>query len=346
MPYGGQPGLRSTRDERFLGDRAGSTIQVDADVEDLTRQLPPFDRGSPRFVNRLPGLSCSPGLVRPSTVGGVSRHHASPTEPWFRIGRFDIGTTEVVTIAAAVSLVLSAIVPVLIFVLALTPTAVAHGAVWQLVTWPLANIPSLGAVWSMAVFWWAGHELEKDAGRTGMAKLLGGLVLAQSVLAVGLSFLLGAGGQIALAGLSSVAMLLVLVYIAEHPRRPFFFNIPAWVIGAVIVGISVLSNVFARAWVMLLVFVVSLLVTAVLARTVGLLTAYDIAPWLRMPQRRARAQSGANVRYGPWEGSSVPQHETDELDALLDKIAANGLSSLTERERRRLDDLRKRRRGV
>ena len=52
--------------------------------------------------------------------GGVSRHHASPSQPWFRAGRFDIGTTEAVTIAAAVSLVLIAIVPLLWRVLALT----------------------------------------------------------------------------------------------------------------------------------------------------------------------------------------------------------------------------------
>ncbi len=276
----------------------------------------------------------------------MSRHHASPTEPWFRIGRFDIGTTEVVTIAAAAALVVIAFAPVLIAALALTPSAVLHGMVWQLVTWPLANVPSLGAVWSGAVFWWAGHELEKDTGRVGMAQLVGGLVLVQSVLALGLGFVLSSGG-VALAGLSSLAMLLVLIYIAEHPMRPFFFNIPAWVMGAVIVAITVLSSVFARAWVMLLVFLLSLLAAAVLARTVGLLTSYDIAPWLRMPQRRPKAQAGrTHVRYGPWEGSSVPQHETDELDALLDKIAANGLSSLTEKERRRLDDLRKRRRGV
>jgi len=279
--------------------------------------------------------------------GGVSRHHASPSQPWFRAGRFDIGTTEAVTIAAAVSLVLIAIVPLLWRVLALTPGDVLHGLVWQLVSWPLANVPSLGAVWSLVVFWWAGHELEKDTGRNDWGLFLGGLTLLQSVLAMGLAALVGATSSAVLAGVGSMSMLLVLVYIAEHPRRPFFFNIPAWVIGVAIVAISVLSSIFARAWLTLLVFLVSVLGAAVLARSVGLLASYDLAPWLTLPRRRPKAPSrGGNVAYGPWQGSSVPQHETDELDSLLDKIAANGLSSLTVKERRRLDDLRKRRRGL
>lgn len=277
----------------------------------------------------------------------MSRHHAAPSEPWFRIGRFDIGTTEAVTIAAVAMLVVTAIVPAVAFVLALTPSAVLHGMIWQLVTWPLANVPGLGAVWSLVVFWWAGHELEKDTGRADLAKLVGSLTLIQSILAIGVGYLLGAGGTTALYGASPLAMLLVLIYIAEHPSRPFFFNIPAWVVGAVIVGITILSYVFARSWVMLVVFLVSLLAAAVLARMVGLLASYDVAPWIRARPGRTKPRKGSsNVRYGPWDGSTIPQHETDELDALLDKIAAGGLSSLTQRERRRLDDLRKRRRGV
>lgn len=275
----------------------------------------------------------------------MSRHFASSSQPWFRLGRFDVGTTEAVTLAAVGSLVVIAIAPVLYAVLSLTPTAVLGGFIWQVVTWPLANIPGFGAVWSIVVFWWIGRELERDLGRNDMGLFVLGLMLMQSVLAIAVGLLMGSGGHTALAGLGSLGMLLVLVYIAEHPTRPFFFNIPAWVIGAVIVGISVLSSVFARQWVMLVVFLVSLLGAAVLARMFGLLTAYDAVPLIRMP-RRPRAQASSNVRYGPWEGSTIPQHETDELDSLLDKIAANGMSSLTEKERRRLDDLRKRRRGV
>jgi hypothetical protein len=276
----------------------------------------------------------------------VSRHFSTPSQPWFRIGRFDIGTTEAVVVAATAMMVVIALAPALWGLLALIPAAVLRGLVWQVVTWPLANAPSFGAVWSLAVFWWAGRELERDLGRRHMGLFVGGLTLMQSVLAIGAGYLLRSASAPALAGLSGLGMLLVLVYIAEHPSRPFFFNIPAWIVGAVIVGIQILSGIFTRSWVELLVLLTSLLGAAVLARSLGLLTAYDAVPWIRLSGGRPSPRGGTgNVRYGPWEGSSVPQHETDELDSLLDKIAANGLGSLTERERRRLDDLRKRRRG-
>ncbi len=243
-------------------------------------------------------------------------------------------------------MVVIALAPALWGLLALIPAAVLRGLVWQVVTWPLANAPSFGAVWSLAVFWWAGRELERDLGRRHMALFVGGLTLMQSVLAIAAGYLLRSASAPALAGLSGLGMLLVLVYIAEHPSRPFFFNIPAWIVGAVIVGIQILSGIFTRSWVELLVLLTSLLGAAVLARSLGLLTAYDAVGWIRLSGGRPSPRGGTgNVRYGPWEGSSVPQHETDELDSLLDKIAANGLGSLTERERRRLDDLRKRRRG-
>ena len=45
--------------------------------------------------------------------------------------------------------------------------------------------------------------------------------------------------------------MVLLVFIAEYPRRRFFFNIPGWVIGVVIIGISVLGYIGKRDWLLL-----------------------------------------------------------------------------------------------
>lgn len=276
----------------------------------------------------------------------MSRHFASPSQPWFRLGRFDIGTTELVGLGVVASFFLYAVSPTLVTLLALSPVQVVSGLVWQVVTWPLANVPSVWSLLSLLVFWWVGRELETETGRNAWAFFLVALTLALSVLGVLMGVVTGLSGGVLLAGIGGLSRLLVLTYIAQHPRRPFFFGIPAWVVGVAFVTLDALLMLGGRQWLGLVHFGLSLLAAALLARSVGLLTAYDVVPFIRLPRRRPRAPRGSTVRTGPWEGSTVPQHETDELDSLLDKIAANGLGSLTEKERRRLDDLRKRRRGV
>jgi len=51
--------------------------------------------------------------------------------------------------------------------------------------------------------------------------------------------------------LNQLELMVLLVFIAEYPRRRFFFNIPGWVIGVVIVGISVLGYIGTRDWLLL-----------------------------------------------------------------------------------------------
>ena len=71
----------------------------------------------------------------------------------------------------------------------------------------------------------------------------------------------------------------------------------------------------------------------------------------RLVQRlaaRERRRTGGQVVEGPWSAPAPPQSTADaaaaqvELDALLDKISATGLDSLTTDEKRRLNELSKR----
>ena len=62
--------------------------------------------------------------------------------------------------------------------------------------------------------------------------------------------------------LNQLELMVLLVFIAEYPRRRFFFNIPGWVIGVVIIGISVLSYLGNRQWLLLLNFLLGLALTA------------------------------------------------------------------------------------
>ena len=145
---------------------------------------------------------------------------------------------------------------------------------------------------------------------------------------------------------------------------PFFFGIPAWVLGLVIVVIPLLQYAAARAWIYLLQFVLNLMAAAIIAKFAGLLERYAFIPGhmytpaprkrvtgvsrgerTRKPAPRTSTGGASNVVQGPWLGPEPPAREDEEMDALLDKIMDHGLESLTSRERKRLEELRQQRRA-
>ena len=157
-------------------------------------------------------------------------------------------------------------------------------------------------------------------------------------------------GLFSLFSLNQLELMVLLVFIAEYPSRRFFFNIPGWVIGVVIIGISVLSYLGNRDWRLLVNFLLGLALTAVIARSMGLMAELTWVPNLairRKPKkakRNKRAGGEGTVVAGPWNPTPTPPVSRDqaELDALLDKISATGMDSLTDQERQHLLVLRDR----
>jgi hypothetical protein len=115
------------------------------------------------------------------------------------------------------------------------------------------------------------------------------------------------------------------------------------------VAISVLSYVGNRDWLLLLNFALGLLLTAIVARSMGLMSEWRGVPSLRFhrshrPPRQRRQASGPTVVQGPWHPPEPTPVSRDQaaLDALLDKISASGMDSLTDGEREQLMILRDR----
>ncbi len=263
----------------------------------------------------------------------------SSDNPWFRLGRLEVGTVMAVVLIVAVSWVASIAVPSLPGALAFMPDAVGSGQVWRLVTWPLANAVSLWSVLNLFFFWYFGTDLENTIGRSRMLGLLVGTWASLTAASALVGVLLRGGTG--LAGIGLIQFAVLLLWIAEYPRRPFFFGIPAWVIGLVLVGVQVASLLTARAGASLLSLLFGFALIAVAARRAGLLGEYGWIPGGRRPARvRApkvpRAQARAERR---------TMSDRERLDALLDRINEDGLNGLTEAERRELLRLRDRLRG-
>ncbi|RMB62225.1 rhomboid family intramembrane serine protease [Tessaracoccus antarcticus] len=288
-------------------------------------------------------------LERHDTLGDVSAHFSSrPREDyWFSIGRLQVTSTLVAVLVGAVGMLAWVFTGGLSQALtAFIPEAIFSGQVWRIFTWPVAEFLNLWQVLMLVMLWYFGRDIESTIGRNQMAKLFFGIWVSLTASALIIGVLLPG---VALAGLREAQFAILLLWIAEYPTRKFFFGIPAWVLGSVLLGIQILQMIGGRQWGELFVLLFGLLGVAIAARRVGLLSNASFIP------------GGGHTRKGTAHGSGrkASQHarshtptrherrhtsDEDRMDDLLGKISAEGIHSLTKGERAELEKLRQRRR--
>lgn len=267
-----------------------------------------------------------------------------PDERWFRVGNVDVTTTVLVTGLAAISMLLWAISVELLEPFVLFADEVRGGQVWRLVTWPIANEPSLWTVLSLAIFYLFGREIERRLGRIRFLWFLLAVTFVPGLVATAL--------DLNAAGLRSINMSVFLVFVLMYPTARSFFDIPLWVFGVVFLGIEVLQLVGLRAWDELVVLSATGVTAIVMARGFGLL---EIGFLPRFGGRGVRARPARRPRRRRPPAEVIPMRPAQptpedllrqaEVDILLDKISEHGLDSLTPEERRRLDEHSRRLRG-
>lgn len=280
----------------------------------------------------------------------MSRDHSG--DAWFRLGRFDVSSTVLLVIIGAIGVVVSAFVPVLVQGGHFSPQLVLQGEVWRSFTWPFVAGPDLWTILTLAMLWYFGRDLENQIGRRPMMSLY----IALWALLTSVSFVVGLalGGGL-MAGLRPIQFIILLLWIAEYPRRPFFFGIPAWVIGAVLVALQVLSYIALRDLGGLVSLAITFVVTALMARRFGLLTdltwipgrrgskpAHPQGGGVRTPRAAAPAPRASRAEQ---KAAARQASDAERMDALLEKISEQGIHSLTPAERKELEALRQRRRA-
>ena len=285
----------------------------------------------------------------------------SPLNPWFRVGEFDVTTTVLAVAAGVVSFILYAIDKTQFRHIFLWTDEIRRGQLWRLVTWPLVNAPTFWSLLTLVFMYIFGRRVEAEMGRFKFAAFIGWITVvpATIVAVLDLQPLTLTGGDYA-----AIVMIQVGVFVAfaaEFPGARFFFNISSRVIAGVLVGIQLLQLIGDRLWddVWMLVFVVATSLVAM--RAYGFASDLTFIPKLSRPFGKRRggsrpASSGGGRRkrrrgqpelkiVTPTYRAPVDRGIQDEIDTLLDKIAAQGLDSLTNEERQRLDRASRRLRG-
>jgi membrane associated rhomboid family serine protease len=280
-----------------------------------------------------------------------SPQRRGPSDPWFRVGQVEVTTTVFVTALGALSMFVYAVSPALLDPLVLFTKLVRAGEIWRVISWPIANAPSLSSVITLAVFWYFGRSLEELFGRVRFTRFLIAIAVIPAVLLVILSFV-STSLEVFAVGLRLVELGVFVSFVAERPNTPFFFGIKAWVIAAVFVGIDVLQLLGQRGWGSLLLLFFILATSLLLTRAYGFAADQAWIPKLALPTKtkakKFKLVKGSPVVRGPWGESGLPVNDMAsqaEMDRLLDKIAASGMDSLTAEEKRRLKAHSKRLRG-
>ena len=287
----------------------------------------------------------------------------NPQNPWFRVGEFDVTTTVLLVSLGALSFVLYAINKGQFEHIYLSSEKVQNGEIWRLVTWPMVDRPSFWSLITLVFLYIFSRQVEAEMGRFKFAAFIGWITVVPALLVTAFSLdPITVRPVFDFAAIVMIEVGIFVAFAAEFPGARFFFNISARVIAAVLVGIQVLQLIGDERWddVWMLFFVIA--TSLVTMRAYGFASDLTFIPRLRWPfgkrqrsprppasggrgRKKRKGQPELKVVTPTYRAPVVDRGIQDEIDTLLDKIAAEGLDSLTSDERQRLDRASRRLRG-
>jgi hypothetical protein len=213
-----------------------------------------------------------------------------------------------------------------------TSDRVLHGQVWRIFTYGFVNPPSLlPFVIDMLMIVWFGREVEKFFGRQKFLTLFAGIYLLTPLLFT----LIGVWLPLTRVGATG-AFALFIAFATLYPNAAMMFEILAKWAAWVLVGIFSLMALAYHDWAGLIsLWATSGFAFAFVRHEQGLLN----LPTFRLPARKPKLRVLPDLpAEKPARPTAIREDATmAEVDALLDKIARSGLSSLTAKEREKLE---------
>ena len=293
------------------------------------------------------------------------RNFGESDDPWFRVGQVAATTTVIVSAMSVAYMFVWAFEgfdrPITTKLLLNAGTlygSVGEGQIWRLVTWPLPTEPSLWTLLLVAVFWMLGSQLEALMGRMRFTFFLLVLTVVPALVMTALEFTDIFGIAY---GLRYVELGVLIAFATHYSSVRFWPGIPAWALAWIIVGMAILQAISNQRGYELVLTVTMALLAPLLLRALGHAEQHEWLPKFPLPAKLAggpnrhpptRQRKSPQPRSRSTHLSSVPPPPPPpapadvaaqaKIDALLDKMGEHGLESLTEAERRTLEDLSKR----
>ena len=291
------------------------------------------------------------------------RNFGESDDPWFRVGQVAATTTVIVSAMSVAYMFVWAFEglkqPITTKLLLYSGTrygSVGDGEIWRLVTWPLPTEPSLWTLLLVAVFWMLGSQLEAMMGRRRFTFFLLVLTVVPALVMTALEFADIFGFAY---GLRYVELGILVAFATQYSSIRFWPGIPAWGLAGIIVGMAMLQAISNRTPYEFVLTVTMTLLAPLMLRALGHAEQHEWIPKFPLPAKLGsgqyhrpptRQRKRPQPRQRSTHLSSVPPPPPPpgdvaaqaKIDALLDKMGEHGLESLTEAERRTLEDLSKR----
>ncbi|MXW77378.1 MAG: hypothetical protein F4Z58_15305 [Acidimicrobiaceae bacterium] len=293
------------------------------------------------------------------------RNFGESDDPWFRVGQLAVTTTIIVSAMSVAYMFVWAfegfdqpITKKLVLISGSRIGSVGEGEIWRLVTWPLPTDPDLWSLLLIAVFWMLGSQLEVLMGRLRFTFFLLLLTVVPALIMTALEFADVYGVAY---GLRYVELGVLVAFATHYSSIRFWPGIPAWGLAGIIVGMAMLQAISARGEYDLILTVTMAFLSPLLLRALGHAEQHEWIPKFplpaklgddpyrrpptrqrRRPQPRQHSTHLTSVPPPPPPPAPADIAAQARIDALLDKMGEHGMESLTEAERRSLEDLSKR----
>lgn len=305
----------------------------------------------------------------PNRSSGSRNSRRGPGDPWFTIGSVDVTTSVLIPLLVVVVWVAAAVDLSILKAVWLSRQSYQSGFVWQLFTWPFADIASVRTAIGLFFFWSFGRVLEQPLGPGRFLRFLAigtvvtgliALVLDRLASSDRLGSLLGAASENpVLAGPRLPAIAVAVCVAVEYPNIRAFFGIPIRALVAVFIAIDLLQALTYRDWLSMVHIVIAVTVFAIVMTAFGL--GNELPSWvprIRLPQwatglpsyRRPATANKANKGPGLWsrfrgrgkgEGGSVVTGPWGEQGTGTASTSATSTrpTSMTRADREEVDSL-------
>lgn len=275
----------------------------------------------------------------------IANRNSEQCYPLTWVGRLPIYLATVLTAVAAVSMILTALFmaifgsniftnPVLGPLIFFFQSVQEHWTVWQFASYAFVNLPSLNFAMGVFLFAWFGTDVEKFLGRRSFAWLCGILLIAAPVCLSLLSFF---GFQWPYFGAVPILFAIFIGFAIIYPRAEVFFGIEVRWIAIVLVAVLSLQDLAYHQWPDLVLRWWGIAVVTAWLKFEGLasLDTPSVSDFLK---RKHSARKLKVVRQEKPKPEEPGVH--DSIDPILEKIARQGIGSLSRAEREKLERAR------
>jgi membrane associated rhomboid family serine protease len=268
----------------------------------------------------------------------IANRNFEQCEPLTWVGRVPVYLSTAIAFAHAVMMVFTALALAsgaewFFQILSFSPqSAIGKLHLWQFGTYAFVNKPEIFTLIQLVLLAFFGRDVEKFIGRRAFAWLYAVLVLAVPVLLSVLSFLGVESGSYF--GSDAVHFAIFLAFAMTYPGAEIFFGIQARWIAVALLGIYTLQMLAYRQWISLAILWWACGVSAAWMMREGV-RSFPLPSVSTIPVKRPERRSKPARR--------EPEKEVelyDSIDPILEKIARQGIGSLTRGEREKLERVR------